>query len=84
MKDPGLGSAAKNSVAATRSGKFSASGGSSQGETAGIGSQYSAQLNERPNLSNMRNLGPEREGSIVGKSTIPVATMVQRNTGKVA
>ncbi len=55
---------------------------SSQGEVGGTGSIYTAQLNERPNISNPRNQGPTRAPSVIGAATIPVVRMAQRHTGK--
>jgi hypothetical protein len=81
----GVGAADSNNVNATTPGKDAgSSGNSSQGETSGAGSIYSAQLNERTNLSNMRNQGPTRKPSRLGESTIPVATMANRNTGRLS
>jgi hypothetical protein len=80
----GQGHAAANTVQATRKGLFpddNTGGDRSQGETAGAGSIYAAVLNERPNISNPRNQGPERAPSRVGSSKIPVATDATRNTG---
>jgi len=54
----------------------------SQGESAGAGSIYSAMLNERPNLSNPRNRGPERAPSRSGAKAIPVVTVESRATGR--
>lgn len=81
----GTGMAKEHFVQATRTGKFpgdNTSGERSQGEVAGSGSIYAATLNERPNLSNPRNQGPTRSPSRMGSSSIPVATMAMRNTGK--
>lgn len=54
----------------------------SQGETEGVGSIYSAQLNERPNLSNPRNRGPERSPSAVGSKALPIISASSRKTGR--
>jgi hypothetical protein len=79
----GVGAAERNTVDATRASEFTSdSPQSSQGETAGAGSIYSAQLNERPNLSNMRNQGPSRAPSSIGRSKIPVVSQGSRNTGR--
>ena len=70
---------------ATRVGRFPGDNmgpGRSQGETPGAGSIYAAALNERPNVSNLRNLGPERGPSRSGSTAIPVATVARRNTGR--
>lgn len=82
----GQGMAKKVTVEATRKGKFpndNSSGERSQGEVAGAGSIYAAVLNERPNISNPRNQGPERAHSRVGKSTLPVAMVASRKAGVV-
>lgn len=76
--------ARSHSVAATRKGRGGKKGGSSEGETSGVGSMDSAQLVERENKSNTRNRGPERAGSEAGSSTIPVMTMGSRATGRVS
>jgi hypothetical protein len=81
----GVGASEETQVSATRKGKFpddNTGGERSQGETPGAGSIYAAALNERPNISNPRNQGPERPTSRMGDSEIPVATMERRNTGK--
>lgn len=83
----GQGAASATSVEVTRSGKFpsdNTSGERSQGEVPGAGSIYSAQLNERPNISNPRNQGPTRSHSRIGTSTIPVAMQGSRKTGKIS
>jgi hypothetical protein len=81
----GQGHAASNTAQATRKGEFpndNTGGDRSQGEVPGAGSLYAATLNERPNISNPRNQGPERSPSRMGASRIPVVTMDTRNTGK--
>ena len=57
---------------------------SSQGEIGGAGSMYTAQLNERPNMSNPRNQGPTRAPSVIGAASFPVVQVAQRHTGKLA
>lgn len=82
----GQGMASSTTVDATMPGKFpndNQSGERSQGEVPGVGSVYSAVLNERPNISNPRNQGPVREHSRIGKSTIPVVTSASRKTHKI-
>lgn len=82
----GQGNTSETTVTATRMGKFpddNTGPGRSQGEVAGAGSIYAAVLNERPNISNPRNQGPSRANSRMGNSTIPVARVTSRNTGKV-
>lgn len=80
----GVGAATSNMVTATRRGMLGddVGGARSQGETPGAGSIYAAELNERPNISNSRNQGPERAPSRMGSSTIPVQAMSGRNTGR--
>jgi len=56
--------------------------GKSQGETSGTGSMYSAELNERPNIANTRNLGPMRSPSRSGSPGLPVTGVASRKTGK--
>lgn len=55
-------------------------------EIGGVGAQYFATINERENKSNQRNTGPNRVGSFVGRSPLPVATKstTRRNTGRVS
>ena len=72
---------------ATRKGKYPTDNtgpGRSQGETAGAGSIYAATLNERPNLSNPRNRGPERAVSRSAATPIPIETMASRATGRLS
>ena len=81
----GRGMAARSTVEVTRQGRFpndNTGAGRSQGETAGAGSIHAAVLNERPNISNPRNQGPSRALGRIGQSSIPVATMGSRNTGR--
>lgn len=83
----GVGMAQQHMIKATREGKFpndNTSGLRSQGEIAGSGSIYAAVLTERPNTSNPRNQGPERPVSRMGASSIPIATVSDRNTGRVS
>ena len=81
----GQGMASMTYAQATVQGKYpgdNTSGERSQGEVPGSGSMYGATLNERPNISNSRNQGPTREHSRLGMSTIPIAMMGSRNTGR--
>ena len=55
----------------------------SQGETSGVGSTYSAALNERPNTSNTRNQGPTRPGSDSMGQSVKIVTKESRKTNKV-
>lgn len=82
----GVGNTASSYREATIKGKFPSAGGGerSQGETAGTGSMYSAELVERPNMSNNRNQGPERAPSMSAKAALPVVSMGSRNTGKIS
>ena len=62
----GVGNTESSYREATRKGKYPTDNtgpNRSQGETPGAGSIFSAMLNERPNLSNPRNRGPERAPS---------------------
>jgi len=71
---------------ATRKGKYPSDNtgpSRSQGEVPGAGSVYSAVLNERPNLSNPRNRGPERAPSRSAATPIPIQTMGSRATGRI-
>lgn len=71
---------------ATRKGKFPGDNTGpdrSQGEDSGAGSLYSAMLNERPNISNPRNRGPERAPSRDGATSIPIVSVTARGTGRI-
>lgn len=71
----------------TRKGSFPGDNtgpGRSQGEIPGAGSIYAARLNERPNISNPRNRGPERAPSRAGATPIPLVSQGSRNTGRVS
>lgn len=71
---------------ATRKGKYPSDNtgpSRSQGETPGAGSIFSAMLNERPNMSNPRNRGPERAPSRSGATPIPIQSMGSRATGRI-
>lgn len=83
----GVGNTDASFREATRKGKYPVDNTGpdrSQGETPGAGSIYTAMLNERPNLSNLRNLGPERAPSRVGGTALPIATMDTRATGRLS
>lgn len=67
----------------TKKGKGFTSSDSSLGATEGVGSTYSAVLNEWPNKSNTRNMGPERAPSPSVSSPLPVVMEDSRVTGKV-
>ena len=72
---------------ATRKGKYPSDNTGperSQGETPGSGVIYSAMLNERPNVSNTRNRGPERAPSRSGATPLPIVTMASRGTGRIS
>lgn len=72
---------------ATRKGKYPVDNtgpNRSQGEVPGAGSIYAAMLNERPNISNPRNRGPERPPSRSGATPIPIMTMASRATGRLS
>jgi hypothetical protein len=53
-------------------------------EIGGVGAKYFAEINERENKSNPRNMGPSRVGSFAGRSPLPVATKAKRHTGRVS
>lgn len=53
-------------------------------EIGGVGARYFATINERENKSNNRNMGPDRPGSFVGRTPLPVATKAVRHTGRVS
>lgn len=72
---------------ATRRGKFPSDNTGamrSQGEVPGAGSIYAAVLNERPNISNPRNRGPERSPSRSATTPIPILDIDARATGRVS
>lgn len=83
----GVGNTESSFREATRKGKYPVDNtgpSRSQGETPGAGSIYAAMLNERPNLSNPRNRGPERPPSRAGATPIPVVEMASRATGRLS
>ena len=85
-QDMGVGNNTEAYREATLKGRFPADNtgpNRSQGEVPGAGSIFSALLNERPNLSNPRNRGPERAPSRVGAKPIPIVAMGSRATGRI-
>lgn len=83
----GVGATTESFREATRKGKFPTDNtgpGRSQGETPGAGSIYAAVLNERPNVSNPRNRGPERAPSRIGATQLPTVYMDSRATGRIS
>lgn len=77
----GTGNSTSNRVNATRSSSFASHAATSEGESAGVGSTYSAELVERENRSmHAANLGPDRAGSAIGNSRLPIATSARRKT----
>lgn len=83
----GVGNTETSFREATRKGKYPADNtgpNRSQGETPGSGSIYAAMLNERPNISNPRNRGPERPPSRSAATPIPVVNMGGRATGRIS
>lgn len=83
----GVGNTTASYREATRKGKYPVDNtgpNRSQGETPGAGSIYAAMLNERPNLSNPRNRGPERTPSRAGGTPMPIVTMESRATGRLS
>ena len=86
-QDAGVGNSTAAFREATRKGKYPSDNsgpGRSQGETPGAGSIFSAMLNERPNMSNPRNRGPERAPSRTGATAIPIVAMASRATGQLS
>lgn len=55
-----------------------------EGETPGAGTLHSGVLNQRPNSSNIRNMGPEGMSSEIGNQEMPVVMKGDRKTGKIA
>lgn len=83
MRDPmHSGRNTKKSVDATRPGQPQAteSGMTGDGEGMGVGSRYSATLNERANKS-LRNVGPDRPSA--DNADVPTVGMGVRKTGRV-
>ena len=83
----GVGNTDASFREATRKGKFPSDNtgpSRSQGEVPGSGTIYAAMLNERPNISNPRNRGPERAPSRSAATPIPVQTMASRATGRIS
>lgn len=86
-QDMGVGNNTTSFREATRKGKYpmdNTGPNRSQGETPGTGTIYSVLLNERPNISNPRNRGPERTPSRSGATPIPEVTLASRATGRVS
>jgi hypothetical protein len=82
----GVGNTTETYREATRKGKYPSDNtgpSRSQGETPGAGSIYAAMLNERPNISNPRNRGPERAPSRSGGTPIPITSMASRAVSRV-
>jgi len=85
-QDLGVGNNDMSFREATRKGKFPGDNtgpNRSQGEVPGAGSIFAAMLNERPNLSNPRNRGPDRAPSRIGATPIPITDQASRATGRV-
>jgi hypothetical protein len=85
-QDMGVGNNEQSYREATRKGQFPGDGSGpdrSQGETPGAGSMYTVMLNERPNLSNPRNRGPERAPSLAGRTGMPIVEQGSRKTGRI-
>ncbi len=55
--------------------------GRSDGEYSGVGSSYSAGLDERVNKANTRNRGPSGDKSLIG--SLPSTTESSRHTARV-
>ena len=83
----GVGNTNESFREATRKGKYPVDNtgpNRTQGETPGAGSIFSVMLNERPNISNPRNRGPERPPSRSGATPIPATTIASRATGRLS
>ena len=83
----GVGNSDASFREATRKGKYPVDNtgpSRSQGETPGSGAIYAAMLNERPNISNPRNRGPERPPSRSGSTPVPTVMMASRATGRLS
>lgn len=83
----GVGNSPESFRDATLKGKFPTDNtgpNRSQGETPGAGSIFAAHLNERPNISNPRNRGPERAPSRSAATAIPITSMAFRATGRLS
>lgn len=81
----GVGNNAMPFREVTRRGSFpndNTGPGRSQGEVPGAGSIYAATLNERPNISNPRNRGPERPPSRSASTPVPIVGQDSRATGR--
>lgn len=83
----GVGNSESTFREVTRKGKYPSDNtgpNRSQGETPGAGSIYAAMLNERPNISNPRNRGPERPPSRSGATPVPIVENSSRATGRLS
>jgi hypothetical protein len=83
--EKGLGMARSNRVAITNppAAAHQMTSGADGEQVGGVGSTYRAEINERPNKSNNRNMGPTGPMSFAGRTPLPVATKARRHTGRV-
>lgn len=81
----GLGMAARNRLKLTRgpSAPHSHTSSADGEEVSGVGSRHFAEIVERENKSNNRNMGPTGTPSFVGRSPLPVMSASSRKTNKV-
>lgn len=79
----GFGVGASSAVATVGGRMIGPGGRGSQGEIPGAGTRYSVTLNERPNMSNTRNQGPEGNPAGVFANGFPMVTAAERNTGRI-
>ncbi len=83
--EKGLGMAASNRRMITNppAAAHTHTSGADGEQIGGVGAKYLADINERENKSNNRNMGPTGTPSFVGRSPIPVTTKASRHTGRV-
>ncbi len=85
VRDDGMGATVPNMTQARNDKRVPPTGAQQRtdGETAGVGSTYSAELRERENKANTRNKGPNRTMSEIGSEDMPIVRMGTRETGRV-
>lgn len=85
VRDDGKGASMPNETQARSMKRVPPTGAQQRtdGETAGVGSTFSAELRERENKSNTRNKGPNRTMSEIGAESMSVVRMSSRKTGQV-
>lgn len=85
-QEMGVGNTTTTFREATRKGKYPSDNtgpNRTQGEVPGAGSIFSAMLNERPNISNPRNRGPERAPSRSAATPLGIVDSDSRATGRI-